>query len=114
MLPDARASVEAAAESGGRFAALALVTAVAEELLFRGAVLDSVAVARGALIAVVVSSVIFGLHHVSFGLPAILGKSVAGALWAGLMLLSELILVPILSHLAFQGLVSRRMRRTAA
>jgi membrane protease YdiL (CAAX protease family) len=114
LLPDAGDSVEAVAVSRTRFGAVALLTAVAEELLFRGAVLHSLVDTRGLLVAVALTSLVFGLHHVSFGLAAVLGKAVAGVTWALLMVLSGLLLVPILAHLLFQALVLRRMNRRRA
>ena len=111
LVPDAADSVEAVATSRTRFGAIAVLTAVAEELLFRGAVLHSLVDERGLLVAVALTSLVFGLHHVSFGLAAVLGKAVAGATWALLMVLSGLLLVPILAHLLFQALVLRRMNR---
>lgn len=114
LLPDAGDSTKAVAASRVRFGAVAALTAVAEELLFRGAVLHSLADARGPLLAVAVTSLVFGLHHVSFGLASVLGKTVAGVAWALLMAFSGLLLVPILSHLLYQALVLHRMNRRPA
>jgi membrane protease YdiL (CAAX protease family) len=111
-LDGARDSVAEASTDRRRFALVAVLTAVAEEVLFRGAVLHEVTTHRGALLGVIAASLVFGLHHVSFGLPAIAGKTLAGVLWAGLMLLTGLIAVPLVAHLLFQSLVYRRMVRT--
>jgi membrane protease YdiL (CAAX protease family) len=111
-LAHARESATALGTGPIRFALVAVVTAVAEEALFRGAVLYEVTTSRGPLLALVAVSVVFGLHHMSFGLPAIAGKMLAGALWGMLMLLSGCIVVPLAAHLLFQLLVYRRMSRT--
>ena len=104
-LDGARESVTEVGADRVRFAAIAICTAVVEEVLFRGAVLYEVSVHRGLWLAVLAASLVFGLHHVSFGLPAMAGKALAGLLWAGLMLLTGLIVVPIAAHLLFQLLV---------
>lgn len=110
-LDGAKESVAAMSRQPRGYAVLAVVTAVAEELLFRGAVLHEVTAARGAVLGVLVASVVFGLHHAPFGVPALVGKAVAGGLWALLMLLTGLIAVPIVAHLLFQHLVWRRTVR---
>lgn len=112
-LEDARESVAPAGSGIARYAVIAVATALAEELLFRGAVLHEVTTVHGIALGVTAASLVFGLHHVSFGLPAVLGKAVAGACWSGLMLLSGFLLVPIAAHLLYQYLVYRRMVRTA-
>jgi len=94
-----------------RFALVAVATAVAEETLFRGAVLFEVTNSRGPLLALLAVGVIFGLHHMSFGLPAIAGKLLAGLLWGLLMLFTGVLVVPLVAHLFFQLLVYRRMVR---
>lgn len=110
-LDGAKESVAAVSRQPRGYAVLAVATAVAEELLFRGAVLYEVTAARGAVLGVLAASVVFGLHHAPFGVPALVGKAVAGGLWALLMLLTGLIVVPILAHLLFQHLVWRRTAR---
>jgi membrane protease YdiL (CAAX protease family) len=112
-LAHARESATDLGTSPLRFGAVAVVTAVGEEALFRGAVLHEVGTAHGALLGLVAVSVVSGLHHMSFGLPAIAGKVLAGALWGLLMLLTGLLVVPLAAHLLFQVLVYRRMERTS-
>jgi membrane protease YdiL (CAAX protease family) len=111
-LEHARESATALGTGPVRFALVAAATAVGEEVLFRGAVLHEVTVHRGPVLALVAVSVIFGLHHMSFGVPAIAGKMLGGALWGMLMLLTGVIAVPLVAHLLFQLLVYRRMART--
>jgi membrane protease YdiL (CAAX protease family) len=105
----ARQSATALATGRVRFALVAVATAVVEEALFRGAVLFEVTNSRGPLLALLAVGVIFGLHHMAFGLPAIAGKLLAGLLWGMLMLSTGVVLVPLVSHLLFQLLVYRRM-----
>jgi len=113
-LAHARESAESLGTGAVRFGLVAVATAVGEETLFRGAVLHEVTVHRGPLLALAAVSVIFGLHHMSFGVPAIAGKMLGGALWGMLMLLTGVIAVPLVAHLLFQLLVYRRMARTRA
>jgi membrane protease YdiL (CAAX protease family) len=113
-LEHARESATALGTGPVRFAVVAVATAVAEEALFRGAVLFEVANTRGPLLALLAVGVIFGLHHMSFGLPAIAGKLLAGLLWGMLMLLTGVVVVPLVVHLLFQLLVYRRMVRMRA
>ena len=69
---------------------------------------------RGPLLAILASAVVFGLHHVAFGINAIIGKIFAGLLWGALVLLAGSILVSITAHLLFQYLVWRRYRKVRA
>ena len=112
LITGADASVDALAVRRERFGAVAAITAVAEEILFRGAVLAFLLDARSVLAAVAVSSLVFGLHHIAFGAPAVAGKAVAGALWATSMIATGLLIFPLLCHLLFQLLVYRRLVRT--
>ncbi len=111
---DAREAVRAEASTRGAFATLAVVTAVVEELLFRGAVFADLRAQNSLIVAVALSSIVFGLHHIAFGVAAVVGKSVAGALWAALYVLGGTVLIAMASHLAFQYLVARRLRRVGA
>jgi membrane protease YdiL (CAAX protease family) len=111
-LAHARESAESLGTGAVRFGVVAVATAVGEEALFRGAVLHEVTVHSGPILALAAVSVIFGLHHMSFGVPAIAGKMLGGGLWGMLMLLTGLVAVPLVAHLLFQLLVYRRMART--
>lgn len=111
---NARASVVALVTHHREWWVLAVATALLEEVLFRGVLLPTIAAGDATgLTAVAVSGLVFGAHHVAFGLPGIAGKTVAGLAWGGLMLLAGTLLVPVLAHLTFQCLVWRRGVRTA-
>lgn len=111
FIREADASVEALVERRGVWWTVAIGTALTEELLFRGAVLHAVLGEYGALSAVLASGVIFGLHHVAFGVNAIIAKIVAGFLWSLLVLLGGSIIAALVAHLFFQYLVWRRTQR---
>lgn len=114
--PDIESASGAVAEVAGHaksFIALAVLTAVAEEVLFRGIVLPETAEDHGYAVALLATAAVFAFHHAVFGVPAVIGKSVAGLLWGGLSIGAGTIAPALLSHLTFQGLVYRRMRRTA-
>lgn len=113
-LPDGRSASRAVAEVADRpggFLVLATLTAITEEVLFRGHVLPELRATHGGLVALGATSAIFAFHHAVFGVPAVAGKFVAGALWGALALLGGSVLASIASHLVFQALVHRRMRR---
>ena len=90
---------------------VALGTAVTEELLFRGTLLHAVLTEVGPLPALLASAFVFGMHHVAFGVQAIISKVVAGLLWGGLVLLSGTVFVSLIAHLVFQYLVWRRYQK---
>ena len=86
-------------------------TAITEELLFRGALLHAVLSDVGFLPALLASAFVFGLHHVAFGVKAIISKVVAGLLWGWLVLISGTVIVSLIAHMVFQCLVWRRYQR---
>ncbi|MDO5068132.1 MAG: CPBP family intramembrane metalloprotease [Propionibacteriaceae bacterium] len=90
---------------------VALGTAVTEELLFRGALLHAILTDVGPLQALLASALVFGMHHVAFGVRAIIGKVVAGLLWGWLVLISGTVVVSLIAHLVFQYLVWRRYQK---
>ena len=90
---------------------VALGTAVTEELLFRGTLLHAVLTEVGPLPSLLASAFVFGMHHVAFGVQAIISKVVAGLLWGGLVLLSGTVFVSLIAHLVFQYLVWRRYQK---
>ena len=91
--------------------ALGLVTAVAEEVLFRGYLLTGLreAVPLGA--ALVLQALLFGVHHASFGLSAVPAKAVHGLVWGALTVAAGTLLPALTAHLVFQFLACRRMTR---
>lgn len=108
----AHGTVAVIGEDWGEWWTLATATAVMEEILFRGMLLHALAADGLAFpLAILLSGLVFGAHHVAFGIPAIVGKLVAGLAWGGLVVLAGTLWVPILAHLGFQALVWRRMRR---
>lgn len=109
---DAESVIRRSAEMPARYVGIATVTAVFEELLFRGAVFTEVREAVGTVGALLASSALFAFHHISFGPSAVAGKLIAGLGWGSLFLLSGTVLVPIASHLMYQFLVYRRMTRS--
>lgn len=111
FIRDANASVDALIERRGVWWTVAIGTALMEEFLFRGALLHAVWSEHGALFAILANSIIFGLHHVAFGINAILAKMIAGFLWSLLVLLGGGIIAALAAHLFFQYLVWRRSQR---
>jgi membrane protease YdiL (CAAX protease family) len=95
------------------FAFISLFTAVGEEFLYRGFLTDNLLGLWGApVLAVAASSALYGFNHIPFGLPAFLGKFVAGCLFASLALLgSGSIVACLVAHLLLQVLVFRRLRK---
>lgn len=90
---------------------LAIASAVAEELIFRGMLLGSLAAAWGVLAAVALSAVLFGLHHVSFGAPSVVSKTVGGVFLGAQTVVCGSAVPAIATHVLFQALVFRRLRR---
>ena len=90
---------------------VAVGTAVAEEVLFRGVVLHSMWQEYGIIPAILAGSIIFGLHHVAFGVEAIISKTGAGLLWALLTIFAGSLIPALLAHIIFQAFVWRRLRR---
>ncbi|UYQ60638.1 CPBP family intramembrane glutamic endopeptidase [Streptomyces peucetius] len=94
--------------------ALGFVTAVAEEVLFRGYLLTGLreAVPLGA--ALVLQALLFGAHHASFGLRAVPAKAAHGLVWGASAVLAGTLLPALTAHLVFQFLACRRMARRKA
>lgn len=92
---------------------LAAVCAVVEEFIFRGMLQSAVIAQWGAVAAVVLGALLFGLHHISFGVPSIVSKTVGGAFMGVQTLLAGSIIPAIVAHLCFQALVFHRLRRRA-
>jgi membrane protease YdiL (CAAX protease family) len=129
LLPVTRDVFEEASESGGvgsllfeTLVAIPLGTVVLEELAFRGSLLALVRRTRPAVVAVLASSVLFGLWHVitsvwdaspggteaaldasgwTFTVPAIIASTTAaGVAFSWLRLRSGSLLAPFLAHVA--------------
>lgn len=91
--------------------ALGLVTAAAEEVLFRGYLLEGLRDVMPLWAALVLQAVLFGAHHASFGLRAVPAKTVHGLVWGGLAVAAGTLLPALTAHLVFQFLACRRMAR---
>lgn len=91
---------------------LAAASAVIEEFIFRGMLLPALATGVGVLAAVGISGLIFGLHHITFGVDSVISKTLGGMLLAGQTLVAGSLVPAIVAHLLFQYLVWRRLRRT--
>lgn len=111
---DARGTVSDLVTRPAVWWVLAAVCAVAEEFIFRGMLQSAVTAQWGVVAAVALGALLFGLHHVSFGVPSIVSKTVGGAFMGVQTLLAGSIVPAILAHLCFQGLVFHRLRRRAA
>ena len=80
-------------------ACLGIAAPVAEELLFRGAILGTLDRKAGPLFALVASSLLFGVAHIgSGGAPAIAASGVAGLLFGGVYLKTRSVAWPIAAH----------------
>lgn len=114
MPNSAAADVQATVGVPSQYVRIAVVTAVCEEVLFRGAVLPEVAERTSVIVGLLASSLLFAFHHISFGPAAVIGKMFGGFSWGLLYLAGGGVVVPIAAHLMFQMLVLRRLRRTEA
>ena len=111
---DARDVVSDIASSPGLWWVLAVCCALGEELIFRGMLQTSVAEQWGQSAAIPLGAALFGLHHVSFGVPSMVSKSAGGALMGVQTAMTGSIVPAVVAHLCFQGLVYRRERRMSA
>lgn len=94
------------------FAVLSVVTAAVEELLYRGLMLSLLDDAGVLLVgAVAVQALVYAANHLPFGVPAFLGKLIAGLLFGALAAATGSVVPALGAHLALQVLVWRRLRR---
>jgi membrane protease YdiL (CAAX protease family) len=93
------------------YALLSVLVVVGEEIVWRGIVLGGLHDVYGwsAAAAVALSAVTFGVNHYWFGLRNVALKAVHGAVWGAMLLLTGSLLVPIVSHLAFEAVVGLRL-----
>lgn len=82
------------------FVALSLTAGVCEELLYRGYLIWYLEQFAGPIVAVVVSSVVFGLAHAGYGTKTGVKAGLLGLVFAGLYLFSGALWVPMLVHVA--------------
>lgn len=111
FMREAEPTVTALLSTPAQWWVVAIGTAITEELLFRGALLHAVLADVGPLPALLASALVFGMHHVAFGVKAIIGKVIAGLLWGWLVLISGTVIVSLVAHLVFQYLVWRRYQK---
>lgn len=92
---------------GGGYAGALLVTAVAEELLYRGLWIGVLHERFGmpAGVAVVVAAVAYAVGHLFFGGLAVAQKTLSGVVFGLLLVLSGSLVVPLVAHLAQNGVV---------
>lgn len=92
---------------GGGYAAAVLATAAAEELLYRGLWIgilhESFRLPAG--VAVVVAAVAYAVGHLFFGGLAVAQKTLSGAVFGLLLVVSGSVVVPLVAHLAQNGVV---------
>jgi membrane protease YdiL (CAAX protease family) len=87
------------------------VAAVAEEMVFRGIFLPVLSELVALMVALGVTSVVYGLNHLYFGWLAVLQKTLTGVGLGLLFIYSgHSILVPIIAH-AVQNLVVQLLPR---
>lgn len=94
-----------------QFLALSVVTATAEELLYRVAMLDGLVETRGAVVAVLIQATAYAANHLPFGVAAFIGKLVLGTLLGATVVATGSVVVALIGHGFFQFFVYRRIRR---
>jgi membrane protease YdiL (CAAX protease family) len=95
----------------GWFLAVGVLTAVLEELLWRGYLLTGLRDAIWLLPAVALQAALFGLNHLPFGGRHMLAKAGSGLVWGLLVVGFGSVLVGLVAHLGFQVLAARRLWR---
>lgn len=88
------------AREGRLFNALSVTAGVCEEILYRGFLLGYLAALSPLWLAVVASSVIFGLGHAYQGMGGVFKTGVVGAAMAGLFVMTGALWAPIVVHAA--------------
>jgi len=96
------------------FLVLGLLTAVLEEVLWRGYLLHGLRADLWLGAALALQAVVFGVNHLPFGPTTALAKAVSGLVWGLLAVAFHTVFAAILAHLAFQGLAARRLWRHSA
>ena len=94
------------------FAFLSAFSACGEELFYRGVFLlgGLTLTHEGILTLLFIQAILYGINHVAFGVPAIIGKSAFGFI-LGIVALFGGILTSILMHLLYQTLVARQFQK---
>jgi len=100
--------------SPATFAAISVITAIAEELLYRGAMLYLLGQHLDASLAVAIQAMAYALNHVAFGVTAVVSKLLFGAVLGVSVVLADSLVPAIAAHCLFQFLVWRRFRKLDA
>jgi membrane protease YdiL (CAAX protease family) len=79
---------------------------LAEELVWRAYLMPE--------LGLVLSAAAFALHHYHFGLRHVVFALLAGLVWGGLFALAESLWPAVTSHLVYNALAWRHMRRSAS
>jgi membrane protease YdiL (CAAX protease family) len=115
---DAREAFDTVREIGRKplyFACLSVATAVGEELLYRGLMLEQLRAGSILMAGVIaVQSLAYAVNHLPFGVPAFVGKFAVGLVFGFLVVVGDSLYPVILAHLLLQVLVWRRLRRSDA
>lgn len=113
IMEGASPAMAATRPSFTRFVPPAIVIAGAEEVLWRGYLLQGsrFAWAWSAGLALIVSSASFGLNHYYFGARNVALKAVDAAVWGLMLLVSGSLWPPFVSHCAFNVCAWRRLSR---
>lgn len=111
---DAIDTVRVVSRSPGLFAAISLGSAVAEELVYRGAMMDGLRASTGVLVALAVQTLAYAANHLAFGAPAVVGKLILGLLLGSTVVAVSSVWPALVGHLWFQYLVWRRLRKVDA
>lgn len=93
---------------------LAVASAIVEEYIFRGMLLSALTADFNIVVGIAVSALIFGLHHITFGVVSVVSKSLGGVLFGIQVAVCGSLIPAMVSHLLFQYLVWRRMKRKEA
>ncbi|MCP4292438.1 MAG: CPBP family intramembrane metalloprotease [bacterium] len=91
------------------FSALSITAGVCEEILYRGLLMATIAPLTGTWMAVVLTSIIFGLGHAYQGMAGIGKTALVGLIMALLTVFSGSIFVAILLHVVVDFTVGRIM-----
>lgn len=86
---------------GASLSTLTVAAAVGEELLFRGALLPTIAAHEGTLVGVITSSVAFGLLHAPWSrrmIPWTVMATAMGVVFSALYLATGEVLAPVVAH----------------
>jgi uncharacterized protein len=93
-----------------------VANALREEFFFRGILWDSLDSLWGKCVATIISAVIFGiahLHGIPSGVPGVLLATVYGLALGGLRWWTDGLLLPIVAHIAADGMIVYSLARSS-